>query len=572
MVRTITPSLLQAQAHDLGRPYVRVEISSKVGTIVATYDNIESGRVYSAVSIEEPYSGGALILLRNNDGALTNLDFRGHKVFIGWGYTTPGGNEFSSQQPVWVIDQSDVSAEGELLVELRCFVAWEMLRYSTGINLSTTGDFTNPIEGTIGAGSPRAWNRSHTIQQIVEEIITDPNCWLAQWGLVYDGLQGVDPFVDTYKPLIITEINDDDRLILRRVLEMSGSILSMRHDGIRLVHLNPLLDGPYYTFDLGGQNHPFYESVRGRTLPIPNRVFFGNATPNISSGQKATFVGEAVNQESIDAVGTLARIFVDDSINSDDEAGIRATSKMSKINAESIQGIITVPMNCTMELFDEIQVVDSRGGPSIINRAGRLERTFKSDTTSGVEQQRGTYDIAIQLGGLTSGNRLGGGQSAGGSFLGVGNPVQGQIGDLGALGLENPFPVGGQTKFIGPFVVDQSYVDGTTIFQIPPGIFLKDIYWILGPINTAMQARVKVEWRLGEYIFDTQTLSGDVNLHRLSVPGDIFVVPLRLAVSIYTYEALNFNLVFLVRPGIPNWRLYLNFHTFNRIFAPAQGQ
>jgi hypothetical protein len=375
------------------RPGCSILILDSTGAVKYVTTPSFGDEVLYAKTVDEPYSGNAVIRVRGNIA-----DMRGNQIHVG--YNWGGGATASITSPFWVVGQQEVSYEGELLTEFQCLNAWEMMAFSTRMNVATY-DTVKGAPGPApapGAGSPRTFNRVLTVFEALQQIIEDENGWLAHW--LYNTISVVsdDGIINDYKPLILTEINDDDRMLIRRLLAMTKSVIYFRAgEGLQLRYLDPNMGSPDYIF---GTGHPIFESRRETSTVIPNRVIFADDYPNVVEGTVAHFVGVAEHPDK-DKIGPLAQVFADPSIVSDAEAQLRAEAILARIEAESLSGEIVVPLHATLELYDVVQVVDPRGGESWTSRVGRIENLYAAQRQGGNgSSQRYSFTSSIQCGGI----------------------------------------------------------------------------------------------------------------------------------------------------------------------------
>ena len=141
-----------------------------------------------------------------------------------------------------------------------------------------------------------------------------------------------------------------------------------------------------YDYD---STHVFYSSVNEAALVLPNRVI---SVAGLDDSGNYVLAGAAVDQTSIDAWGTATEIFdLDRYAAATTQADVdnRASARMSWYQLERYQGGLVVPMNVGQEVWDLVQLVDSRSGVTTTARVGRLTRQFKPST----------YVLSLELGG-----------------------------------------------------------------------------------------------------------------------------------------------------------------------------
>lgn len=421
-MRTGTPFIENAS------PVVNVSFYDIAGVQIGnTYTNNASDRrVIHVNKLEEPYTGKGKIHLDNTDGGLDALDFLGSRCKITWAWS---GGTLSVDEPVWVVNQREFSSEGRVLVEITVLSAWELMEWSTGVNVADTTDMT-----TVGYGSTRIWDRDTTILDIIAEIIQGTGSFLEQWGLDAIIHLSDDGIIDAYQPLVFTRLNEDDRTIIRRLLQRTKSVMTIRDStGPTINYINQTLAGPYYTYENDAVEHPFFINISGTAIPLPNYVIVVDQEPNVLKDEVANFVG--TNAFSSTPLGVFGKIIVDPTVEDNAEADDVAEYYLHRVRAESHLGELYIPMNCCAELYDEIEIIDARTGKTFLGRIGSIERTFTA-VANGIEDfnsQRDSYACRIKLGGI------GGGSTRIESAAGGINDIETTINDFKGRSLVNPF-------------------------------------------------------------------------------------------------------------------------------------
>lgn len=424
-MRTGTPYIANA------KPEVIASFLDISSASVGAYANYVVGgteqRLVYVKTTSEPYSGKAVIRLLNQDGGLNSIPFAGSLCFISWAYH---GGTPSLDEPMWVVSNKTISQEGKLLTELELVNAWGMLQYSVGANVTNEAGVAAYSSGNI-----RVWPNTDTVKDILDAIVGDAAGFLAQWGYNSIDWLSTSGNVDTYSPYVISRIGEDDRMLMRRLLQMTASIITFRSDtGPTGNYIDPALGGTKYEYAIDGIEHPFFIDVVGYSPVIPNRIFYVDQEPDTNKNTAANFVDVAEDTVSMGLIGSLAQVFVDPTIGSNAEALSRAENHLARLQAEASLGEIFVPMNCCQELYDEIQVTDQRNGSIVsVGRVGRIDREFSADAND-LTQKRGrsSYTTHIWLG--TPGSGVGTSANIGG-----GNGIDSSVSDLKTKGLSDPF-------------------------------------------------------------------------------------------------------------------------------------
>jgi len=443
-MRGLTGTLEAAQQGTTAPPYLRVQfvLTGEVNVIFTTADGDPTGSANRILAIddwEEPYGGACVIRLRNSDQYFKAVDWRGERVYIGYGFVTGEGNEYSESRRVWIINQRDISIEGELVTEFQCVDDWariaSTLLISAGVKLTgtlvnsdafvlgetITGSVSNATGKLAGVGSNYItvidvtgtfqtadggaddadgasascdaltavatqsaaggglWNKDTTILNILKAILS---------GLVDDvALDSDDPdnTINTHSPLLILPTGARVRAVVRQLLQMSkcGARISSADDELHVLYLNTAADSVYdYNSD-----HAFKVDIREEAAILPNQVLFVDQLPSVT-GDAPSYFGTA--ESSARDIGNFLAIEVDPTITSDAEAVKRAEAWIAQREAEAHQGLVVAPMNCGQELYDMVEITDTRADVTVKGRVGRIDRHYSP----------GRYEITVRLGGI----------------------------------------------------------------------------------------------------------------------------------------------------------------------------
>ena len=440
-MRTLSAGLLAAQKAMHLQPYVKAVATA--GATTYTLDNQGHGgaekRILGIEHTEEAYGGMALIACRNEDGYFSTKNLRGFSIDIGYGAEVGASFEASNTAPLFVWSQRDVTYGGVQATELLCLDLWwqiaanmviwageringtisniaafklgELITGSpsgaTGILIGVgyenilvtdvTGTFATDtsVSGASGsvavtsvdvitAASGAAYGKNKTIKQIIEAILP-----LSISGVTLDS-DDPDSTINTYKPLLVTDVGTKARGIIRQLLQMSGCGARMENDSrLHILYLDDAASAQYtYQTD-----HVFWYQMRERAVIMPNAVVFVDMMPD-HLGNTPSYVGTAKHQPSIDLIGEFSDIQVNSGIeaNGDVAGGAERFAKywIAQRAAESYQGAVRAPMHCGQELYDMISIVHPTTGISVKGRVGRIDRRYKP----------GTYEIELRLGGI----------------------------------------------------------------------------------------------------------------------------------------------------------------------------
>jgi hypothetical protein len=378
-----------------------------------------ASRIESITHTESAYGGSAKIILNNSD--LGVPDLRGYYVKIGYGDVTAAGNEYAATPRLWVRDQTWTSSEGllistlslidgfthlgELPIELGTFPEYYKLynRDTTpymiidaalsgaGFTLGTWG-----MEPSAGTYTADAGTNPTTLKdaQLTSSADDFYNGWYLfnvtrNLGTAITDYSGATKTIthaaisgqaagDTYKILksdeIVTsfkpyfEINADndsgvtmsyeDRLeVCYRAIMMTKSYLRARPGMVFDVIFPRAVDPVDAVFDT---SH-FYEFNQKQNEVVPNAIYiFANYTDG-SYGSMIT--GYAYDTEAVARNGgaEIKGLYSAPTVTTQLDADNRAAAILTRIKAESLSVGLVIPHDCRIELYDNIQMTDTRG-------------------------------------------------------------------------------------------------------------------------------------------------------------------------------------------------------------------
>lgn len=364
------------------------------------YTSQDSGRLLRAYLDEQVWGGQYIFEIDNSDETLTSKDYVGSSATIHLSFVGSSGSDMS---PVWVHNQQLISKEGKLILQLNCIDAWGLLSqvnadlasaaYNQNWQQSSELD-----ERTLPSGEPIPSalktaieaNYDRTIFSIIEDLIEDT----LSISVTLDDDDGI---VDTRKPPI--RISNPVSGV-RQLLDMTESYLKWKTNGTFGVY-QPSNHATVYTFNAANL---IFNNLEDVAVTIPNRVTFYSFD---SDGDEWINGTPAVDSDSYTALGVyvdrhylLANLDIDGRSDTTSLTAL-AAGALTKIQGERSQGVVVAPMHCSLELFDKIQV-DDYYYDTPRSTTGYIHRLIR-------EYDRGVYRVTIQLGGVTGGYTLPGG-------------------------------------------------------------------------------------------------------------------------------------------------------------------
>ena len=363
-----------------------------------------SSRLLSLEHVEEAYRDSALLTFRNNDRAFDAVDLTGRLFGIGYGHTTgatpatwaattaysvggsvqpvtpdgkryycvvagtsggtqptwptigntvvdgtvtweygcSSGDEYSNSATLWVKSQQLISSEGQLLCQLYCEGMWTYLREQRIMFVGSA------------PGYDYEWT-TKTPYGIIEEIIETGFSWTLLALATSDGI------MDVFLPVFT--LNDSPyenaTAVLERLIAFTKSYLRAKAGKVFEVVYPQTSDAPNETY-YSNQAHYFIKYTEKKNVDIPNRVVvFCNNPDNLVPWPTPVMTGDtgAYSGQYVEVMES----FVDRSITVQGDANLRAAAILTKVKSEQLAGVLIVPHDARVELYDKVKVMDVRG-------------------------------------------------------------------------------------------------------------------------------------------------------------------------------------------------------------------
>lgn len=289
----------------------------------------------------------------------------GDEVIIKWGYV--GSDSMVESPPLKVVSDSGLSEPGIGRLTYNCVGWWELLAGSRTVRDPSDPDAAPPI-----------WAKDTTVRGILSELLQGR-------AAVY--VDSDDGIVNVYRPYYEADGLESTLTTVRNLLDMTYSYIRIRDDGFHIVY--PAVSDPItWTYELDG--HDFFTRSHTAKISVPNRIVMVPELP--TSDTAPEFVGVALDQDSIDKIGYMDMITMDEGVLSLGEANSRADAIMTRLKAENSDGLAIVPMNIGQELYDKVRLIDARIGieAPMDHFIGMIRRVWTTNQ----------YAMEIGLGGL----------------------------------------------------------------------------------------------------------------------------------------------------------------------------
>ncbi len=352
-----------------------ITTSGAVGTITVTLTEVTydyTTRVLDLEHHEEPYNDYATVVLRNNDRGVAD-DLTGYWVQIAYGYITgnnvadvegaeSAGNgataEYSYTPRIWVKGQQELSSPGVLKVILQLDGMWVKLKEQHWMDitldpLTTPPGFYNLVYGAV--------TREAILTAVLGKAGFTLNALGDQSDSIIDAAAGGQGF--SVNDAYASDSFDYYDYIVYRIISGTKGYLRAR-SGLAFKFIYPQTSDAVLRTFYSNQQPYFLEYMERKKLLIPNHIYvlWGYDKDAKTWACTATTLGEASDATQIAKYGDVSIIIRAEDLPSQALANTRATVLLARAKQELLGGHLILPRHdCSLELYDNVQVQDKRG-------------------------------------------------------------------------------------------------------------------------------------------------------------------------------------------------------------------
>jgi hypothetical protein len=311
-------------------------------------------------------SGRLIVELRNDvgqyaspgQGVISMLDI-GCQLELSPGYLTAAGNEVSSGQTFTLDTYEHTSSAGKASLMLYASDGW----------------------GLIDAWRARhqfRWNKDSSqmsVKQILEFV-------LSRVGLKLE-VKSQSSVITSFYPDFAINPNNQGETVINKLLSFVPDVLLI--EGNQGYLINPLdTDNSVYSY---GSAHPIFEGRYRKGAQAVSRVQVEGYDP-IS---EEPIVVDSFAWGEVDRLYDRLRQLEDKNIDTVANAQARGEAYLREAEIESANGRLRIPVNCGQQLYDVVDITDSRAGFN-----GEKRRVL--GITLVYEPRRGEYEHRLLLG------------------------------------------------------------------------------------------------------------------------------------------------------------------------------
>jgi len=312
--------------------------------------------------------GSLIVELRNDDGRygapgegdLSVLDI-GCQLEFSPGYVTSQGNEVSSG-PAFTLDAYEhTSAGGKASLVLHASDGWSLIE-------------------SWRARHQFRWNKESeemSVKQVLAFV-------LARVGLRLE-VKSQSSVLTGYYPDFTINPSNTGNTVISRLLSFVPDVLFI--EGNKAYVVNPLSsDGSDYAY---GSSHSVFEGRYRAGAWGLNRIQVEGYDP----AEDKPIVVDSFTWDQIDRLYDRLRQLEDKNIDTVTKAEQRGEAYLRQVEIESVDGSILIPVNCGQQLYDVIEITDSRAGLEAARRR-------VNGLTLVYSPSRGEYQQRLLLGGV----------------------------------------------------------------------------------------------------------------------------------------------------------------------------
>ena len=403
-MRTLTATLLAEQVKENYTPVVNLHVwcwnDSEGYQTYETAKQFTKADIISLTHKESPWDYNAQITFDNADGYFTTRDFSGYNIQIGYGAHTDSGDEYSDTAPLIVISQQNISQPSRLVTILYCVSPFYIMARNNAENIP---QYT---------GIDATWTVKDILTKIVDHTLV---CFLGHpaYDIIFDS---EDSVIDSFCPAASSDtpfiVNDGDiRMSKIKELITYTKCVMRWEDDTKFHVFNPTISGTSYdyTYTLTGDAaHKFFSKDYRKRLVIPNYISVINQYASSGQYSGSKICNGIDDSDTSYSKKPVMRQYIT-GVKSDAEADAVADGILQHFKMDCETGNSLVPMNFGQEIWDYINIVDSRSGDSKAGNIQYLIRQYDCYGTFTMQFHFGTVhnvidsQLALILGSLGTG-------------------------------------------------------------------------------------------------------------------------------------------------------------------------
>jgi len=342
----------------------------------------EDSDTYTVTSIldvnhhEEPWSHSADVVIDNSGKALNAEDYKGYKAVISYGAHVGDTDYYEASAPMYVKTQMFESSPGVLDCTLGLIGVPDLLAEDSASEAYLPED----DEGT-------------TVKGLIQAILgATLDCFdhCTAYTVEFDS---EDEIIDSFAPddSFRISLGQSRAAALRWLLDRTKCV--MRWEADEKFHVfTPTISGVTYDYAYSlDTGHTFFSKAYQNSLVTPNKIYV-MSDPDTDDG----FTGNATDDSF--SILPFPKWYYH-RLASNAEAEDIAEAILSKAQLHAQIGAASVPMNCGQEVFDYINITDSRQSKNRAGNIGSLTRHYQGFSQ---DREGGIFTTQFSFGGWLS--------------------------------------------------------------------------------------------------------------------------------------------------------------------------
>jgi hypothetical protein len=359
---------LLAQQSANRTPYIFLYFASKDG--LTSYDFSTDSAVYgNRIKLidrtREPFNDYLYIMLDNTDRAIPLM--KGFHLYMSMGDYYSGSKYFNATYcKFWVKEQRVISARGKLYTLLYLEGTWSLFREQ----LILLGDAPNYWAFNMDENGEsyldsNLYNLS--IYDLIDYILAVLTAGTGITFTISGPTAPADGLLYAYCPnnemlaMPFEPVGIDASTLLQQLLSFTKCVARISYGQFTILYPQDTdaVDKTYYSY----QYPQFYDFTSNDPVMIPNRIIVYHSQSSYDNSWPPEAIanpGEALDQDSIDSYMVVAKVYLCGYIQDSTDAQNRADAILRKTDLQLVKGVLSIPYDASLELYDFLQINDAR--------------------------------------------------------------------------------------------------------------------------------------------------------------------------------------------------------------------
>lgn len=346
---------LEAAQKAMGDAKLRIALSNGAGPYTY-YIDAGDDRILSCRHTEQEWSQTALVTVQDSNATLANLDLRGYKGVLSYGY----GDNYSASAPLQVTNQRTDSVSGSIRTAFELKGVFDFLKDDKASEAwGASEDYVSPIDSILNYVLVPSQGGYSFFNHTTDYIPT---------------FDSKDTIMDTFAPKDYFRVgfNETRLSVVKKLLAWTGCKARVENDGSdnAVIHFFvPESSSFDYEYNDVASGHNFFGKAVRKRIVIPNYIVV-SSHPDYED-QYTGYKADTTNDGDIEI-----RDHHYFRVTSNTQCKDIATAILSQHQWDAERGSGFVPMNCGQEVMDYVKITDSRVGDNRSGNIGYITRNY----------------------------------------------------------------------------------------------------------------------------------------------------------------------------------------------------